>query len=134
MSFGYKHLLQRHLSKMHPVKVSDKDDADDLSSEEGGDLYEDDNDGKIDDITGHMYRSKSRARISLLHALPCPYPDLTELSGPDDNNGKEPTLFCDYGYTRAYDLRRHLRTIHNVSTSKLQVDRWVAQQRVAQST
>lgn len=123
-AFGYKHLLQRHLSKLHcsgdtlPTGVDHEDDA---SSEEDPTL---DQQLDIDHITGRAYAVRAQQKLASSRALRCPHPDLRSLvsvvAAAEHGQGQ-----CDYVFTRAYDLRRHLRSEHKEEIEKEVVDNWV---------
>ncbi|KAJ7125020.1 hypothetical protein C8R44DRAFT_782068 [Mycena epipterygia] len=126
-TFGYKHLLQRHLAKHHtaPVTASESDDEDRNPLPAPATAMD------IDMITGNTYAQNAHKKLNAAKALRCPYPDLDGLvlvqhSEQDDTNGHlvaGPT--CEYVFSRAYDLRRHLQTAHDVVAEKENVDRWV---------
>ncbi|KAA1477311.1 hypothetical protein DENSPDRAFT_875196 [Dentipellis sp. KUC8613] len=147
-AFGYKHLLQRHLSRLHR-KLSGSSSGDE---DGGGDADASGVDGEvvpprrskkisagaetganIDAITGKGY--EVRAASSRL--LQCPYPAMHGLEhalgqlavGEDEDEemvvtmrgGRKP---CEYVFNRAYDLRRHLQAVHRVVLAKEEVDKW----------
>lgn len=126
-SFGYKHLLHRHLSKLHcsddtpPTRVDHEDDAADASSEEDLTL---DRQLDIDHITGKAYAVRAQQKLASLRTLRCPHPDLRSLVSTvavvEHGQGQ-----CEYVFTRAYDLRRHLRSEHKEEIEKDAVDNWV---------
>jgi hypothetical protein len=137
-TFGYKHLLQRHLAKVHSAHTGDSDSADPSDEE---DNHETDKDNavqqmNIDTITGFSYASYANERISSSKALRCPYPDLgllTPESGDPDGTdvaGASTTKGCGYVFSRAYDLRRHLRAEHGVEVKKEKADEWVRRAKV----
>lgn len=122
-AFGYKHLLQRHSAKAHGAKQSG-DDA--TSGEEGDESDSGTLAGNINYITGAAYEQNARIKVDKGLALPCPYPVLEGLVPPDLVSGAHP---CGYVFSRAYDLRRHMRTAHNVEIDKARIDTWVKQKR-----
>ncbi|VDC02086.1 unnamed protein product [Peniophora sp. CBMAI 1063] len=99
----------------------------------------------IDGITGAAYARAARAT----RTLPCPYPSFTglphqlveehasdlEMHGaeePDASSAKEsnsPPKACEYSFTRAYDVRRHVRAVHGVELTKADVDKWAREVR-----
>ena len=119
-TFGYKHLLQRHQNKCHAAKVDPETSSDDSDIDQ--DAY------NIDDITGHTYASKSLHLLASARAVQCPYPQLHELAR-GGNNLDGSTGSCQFIFTRAYDLRRHLAAIHNVTIEKQVAERWVKEKR-----
>ncbi|KAL1710673.1 hypothetical protein EV121DRAFT_192394 [Schizophyllum commune] len=152
-AFGYKHLLQRHVAKIHSRTSSSS------SSEEnevlGADAGTDDEDEQsaaedthgeentlIDLITGSTYAKKAQDRLRTATSLCCPFPDLSGLpllsdaaSNPisDANSTPLPTTSashaCEYVFSRAYDLRRHLRATHGLETDKDALDAWVRKEK-----
>ncbi|KAG0694937.1 hypothetical protein DFH29DRAFT_296356 [Suillus ampliporus] len=135
-AFGYKHLLERHLAKIHSTK-SDQSVAE--TSESEGDMTTDtdgpDNDPSdsaahfsIDCITGHAYSLRSRMPTS--KAIRCPYPDLDDLLLSRLNTPlSSSSVRCEHILTRAYDLRRHLKAEHGLVGDKSKVDSWVKSHR-----
>jgi general transcription factor IIIA len=130
-AFGYKHLLQRHLAKIHSAHTGDSDPANPSNEE---DIHEKDKAVQqmdIDTITGFSYASNANERISSSNALRCPYPDLglltPESGNPNDTGvaGASTSKGCGYVFSRAYDLRRHLRAEHGVDVEKEKADEWV---------
>ncbi|KAJ6558457.1 hypothetical protein DFH09DRAFT_1248073 [Mycena vulgaris] len=127
-TFGYKHLLQRHLAKHHttPCTASESSDEDTtlLSKPTTATM-------NIDMITGNAYAQISHKKLEAAKALQCPYPRLEGLAhvqNPDVGGSSGYALdgpACGYVFSRAYDLRRHLRTVHDVIAEKDSVDRWV---------
>jgi len=137
-AFGYKHLLQRHMAKLHrPHATSSSENEDSGAFDEGlhpgvghqvqassGQTL------SIDFITGTSYTSRSREQLKAGGMLRCPYPDVPAVflpsgempgaSGPSMQYGT-----CEYVFSRAYDLRRHLRAEHAIEVDKDVVDAWV---------
>ncbi|KAF7362145.1 hypothetical protein MVEN_00560500 [Mycena venus] len=114
-TFGYKHLLQRHLTKRHnPSSSSESSDEDTTCLPAPVAMNLD-----IDTITGNTYAQTASKKLKAAKALRCPYPHLDGLTvaqtGPP----------CDYVFSRAYDFRRHLQSEHNVIFDKKSVDLWV---------
>jgi len=120
-SYGYKHLLQRHVARAHQPEES---------SDCSGDPEDDNLKGvrmDIDGITGRSYLERS-ARIR--KALRCPYPHLpsTFMSGQDSELSVLDSMVpCEHVFGRAYDLRRHLISEHGLAVEKGVVDAWVVQ-------
>ena len=133
-AFGYKHLLQRHLAKVHSTQTGESDSAEPTDEEE-----EDEQampTGKVKDIqrmdinsiTGMTYATQARERLMASKALRCPHPHLGELvaiSDEWDADGASQSKSCNHVFSRAYDLRRHLRAEHGVHVEKERVDKWV---------
>jgi general transcription factor IIIA len=117
-AFGYKHLLQRHAAKAHALQ-SESDPAPEEEDEQSD--GEDESTSAIDGITGKAYA----ARSTNPRAMRCPHP-CSAFGGTLLEHDPEP---CDYWFTRAYDLRRHLAATHRVDVDKDTVDRWVVRSR-----
>ena len=98
--YGYKHLLQRHFARQH--KQTSGSASDDSESEEEEARSEKEK-MDIDTMTGSAYVKRARRKV-----LRCPYPDLEQIAVSRDR--------CEYVFTRAYDLRRHLRAVHGMET------------------
>ncbi len=123
-AFGYKHLLQRHLAKLH---YCGSDSDSDTVSQSGYDSEQVATKVvvglEIDDITGKTYATRSQLKLAGAGALSCPYPELQALvSNVDDipTGSKN----CEYVFTRAYDFRRHLKVAHGIEADKERVDEW----------
>lgn len=147
--FGYKHLLQRHLAKVHDSAASESSDED-VSSGKDDRLIENTHTRKIegqidiDAITGNAYIQKAKLDVSNAKALRCPYPSLEDLAYKTpvtlNSHGSNPPqalivasgIACDYVFTRAYDLRRHLRSTHDIDAEKDYLDDWVKKQKQKQ--
>jgi len=117
-SYGYRHLLQRHIAHAHqPAEQSDRSsDAEDDSTK---DVQVD-----IEGITGKSYLARN-ARIR--RALRCPHPDLPPAFVPGQDSelsALDSVLPCEHVFGRAYDLRRHLLSEHNLTVEKGIVDAW----------
>lgn len=144
-SFGYKHLLQRHVGKAHapgPQSSSEseaeaqKDETYSVESS-GSDSPDDDQTTaamSIDFITGNSYVAHSREKIKSANVLRCPHPRLpalllggtsVSLTGANNGDPAADTASCQYVFSRAYDLRRHLRAEHGVEVEREDTDRWV---------
>lgn len=120
-TFGYKHLLQRHLVKVHATSdeesLSEREESSSSSEEETAEF-------DIDVLTGNFYKQQAKKKLEASpNMLPCPYPRMQEVGLPC--NGTLSTENCDYVFSRAYDLRRHLASAHEISIEKEEVDAWV---------
>lgn len=137
-AFGYKHLLQRHMAKIHSTQTGEDAATGSDSAETSGDVDEamPKGNGKaiqrmdIDAITGKAYADHSSQRVSTSKALRCPHPHLAALAPSHDTQISEnvessSSKVCDYVFSRAYDLRRHLRVEHGFEADKDMVDEWV---------
>jgi hypothetical protein len=83
----------------------------------------------IDSITGNAYAMRAHARVQAFTALQCPFPDLGTLSSNTDACLVGSSR-CVYVFSRAYDLRRHLRAAHQVEAEREDVEEWVNEQRI----
>lgn len=122
-AFGYKHLLQRHLGKLHksdskPTITIEEDDS--SSSTEGTSGRQVD----VDDITGKAYALRAQRKLSSPDFLQCPHPDLSGLVSTQAAVEYDQRQ-CEYVFSRAYDLRRHLQAEHGAGIEKDLVDMWV---------
>ncbi|KAH8110757.1 hypothetical protein DFH11DRAFT_1859986 [Phellopilus nigrolimitatus] len=133
-SFGYKHLLQRHVARMHAPEETAQESCE--SSEENeaekspfapsalqvpqpqsGPL------STIDILTGKAYGDRAKDRIALQGALICPFPNVPlspclSLQGVSDS--------CKHVFSRAYDLKRHLISAHDLEVSREEAIKMVA--------
>ncbi|KAF8893883.1 hypothetical protein BD779DRAFT_1641349 [Infundibulicybe gibba] len=123
-SYGYKHLLQRHTAKAHTSMAADS------SESASGTEAETESSGQIEMLTGKAYTK----RLENSKALPCSHPRLVGLLASvlirnNNTDNRVSTMImnepCDFVFYRAYDLRRHLKTFHNVEVDKVTVDNWV---------
>lgn len=137
-AFGYKHLLQRHLGKLHKPdgpsasQAQEQTEDADMSSDDVESGAEQVREINIDDITGKSYAMRAQQQLSSPRTLRCPHPDLHGLVPPADaiRHGEKQ---CEYVFTRAYDLRRHLRSEHGQDVEKDVVDTWVRLAREAKN-
>jgi general transcription factor IIIA len=137
-TFGYKHLLQRHVTKVHRTHSDADTEFSDDDSPPSPDTEQQRADISLDInvITGYSYIQAAQSKVTEGQALRCPFPDLhlfdTEVndSRPSSISSKQISK-CDYVFSRAYDLRRHLRASHGFSAQKDSVDYWVAQKKLA---
>ncbi|RDX55997.1 hypothetical protein OH76DRAFT_1427399 [Lentinus brumalis] len=138
-TFGYKHLLQRHLAKLHaPAEpLSDHDSGiEDDPVDTDRDLEDDGVD--IDFLTGKAYSSWAQDAIKQATKLQCPFPHLPPLlcgeEGPKSvASGSKRSANCQYVFSRAYDLRRHLQAEHGLAAERENVDQWVRGERESRS-
>ena len=151
-TFGYKHLLQRHLAKIHPASDRSESNSGSDPSEDSSLDVEDSGPGShpekrnaivdmsIDAITGASYAVRARQKLQGSRALSCPFPNLHGISLASEAEAEISTAStfdgpnCDYVFSRAYDLRRHLRAQHGIETDKSSVEEWVARGKRARRT
>ena len=126
-SYGYKHLLQRHLSRAHREVESSNHSG---GSEDGSvkDARMD-----IDGITGRSYLERN---CKIKRPVCCPHPSLPSQFTSD----RDPDLSvsgsvapCEHVFGRAYDLRRHLLSVHGLVVEKDVVGAWVEERRTGES-
>ncbi|KAI0030681.1 hypothetical protein K488DRAFT_53720 [Vararia minispora EC-137] len=126
-AFGYKHIMLRHVARVHRAHSGSGDDAENQdmeSAHDEGDDDEPDQDNRalpslIDDITGRSYAAAASAR-----KLACPYPDFDGLAVDVSSSVVSSPSSCAYVFHRKYDLRRHLRAVHGIDIEKDVLDRW----------
>lgn len=116
-SFGYKHLMQRHVAKVHSANDGNRDMIrNDVSAPE--DCRDADMRSAINILTGKAYADDSELRIQTQNALHCPYHSLS--STPRSTSTGKEVLECLFVFTRAYNLRRHLSSVHHLEIDKQQ--------------
>ncbi|KAF7298019.1 Glucoamylase [Mycena chlorophos] len=79
-------------------------------------------------ITGDAYAQNARQKLAAAVALRCPFPDLHgfgEIPPELECAGATSSRPCEYVFSRAYDLRRHLQSTHGVILEKDVVQNWV---------
>ncbi len=79
----------------------------------------------IDMITGKKYQDDAWNRLVENKALRCPFPNVPSNFNVEGGQIGSGSKGCQYVFTRAYDLRRHLRTAHALVVEKEPVDDWV---------
>lgn len=120
-TFAYKHLLQRHLGKVHTTSKGDEttEESEEGNAERKKEKLVQRMD--IDSITGKAYNSLASSRLNdpTSNTLRCPYPLIPGPTATSSSSG------CEYVFSRAYDLRRHMKAEHGVAVDKEVVDEWV---------
>ncbi|KAH9898532.1 hypothetical protein C8Q73DRAFT_727296 [Cubamyces lactineus] len=151
-AFGYKHLLQRHLVKLHaPQDSSESAEESDNGPESGAEIeqasdahIEEDTSMGIDLITGSAYAAQAKESLKQATKLQCPFPSLPALLSAQTEveegatsipaaSGSKRKTDCQYVFSRAYDLRRHLQAEHGVDVEREKVDEWVRLEKAARS-
>ncbi|KAH9944495.1 uncharacterized protein BXZ73DRAFT_87378 [Epithele typhae] len=152
-AFGYKHLLQRHLAKLHAPSPNAGTEAEEeaIATAAEADTEADAETG-IDLLTGKAYAS----RAAQAHKLRCPHPHLPPLLSPTSATataggsprldepakasleeagtaGARKAIACQYMFSRAYDLHRHLRAEHSVIVERERVEVWVRREKEGKS-
>ncbi|KIY61828.1 hypothetical protein CYLTODRAFT_439053, partial [Cylindrobasidium torrendii FP15055 ss-10] len=149
--FAYKHVMQRHIARDH--EQPKEDDADDESETNNRPKPRRTKKKKavkieldpfdVDVMTGNHYKQHATKLLQMPAEnadenqtekvpvyLPCPFP---ALEIPFTVGGNEDVKLrghaCDYVFSRAYDIKRHLQRAHGVETEKADVKRWVKQER-----
>ena len=127
-TFAYKHLLQRHLGKVHTTKEGEATEEDEegdaeLKKEKLVQMMD------IDTITGKTYKSLASSRLNdpTSNVLRCPHPLIPGSTTTTSSSSRYKG--CEYVFSRAYDLRRHLRAEHGVTVDKEVADEWVRAKR-----
>ncbi|TBU49645.1 hypothetical protein BD309DRAFT_909197 [Dichomitus squalens] len=131
-AFGYKHLLQRHLAKLHAPQSSSDADA----THEDETEHETDAGINIDFLTGKAYASHAQESLKQANKLQCPFPHLPRLLSESIDqtlSSSKPVPACQYVFSRAYDLRRHLQAEHDVDVEREKVDQWVKSEKAAKA-
>lgn len=117
-AYGHRHLLVRHLAKKHPGTVLGENPppppppgqppADELAAERR---------------TGDTLRGLLTGMAFIRRPIPCPFAYGAEtaellatlgLDAPPGAHVDDDNAECEYRCSRAYDLRRHLGTVHGV--------------------
>ncbi|KAL4071237.1 hypothetical protein V8B97DRAFT_436074 [Scleroderma yunnanense] len=130
-AFGYKHLLQRHLVKIHSSKDT-QSHSDEETPDTGAAADTTEVDLDIEEITGKAYSHRSQNPKSIR----CPYPHIEDLLASSSDStipSASSSKTCDHVLTRAYDLRRHLKAEHGVLVDKQKVDQWTHARKRAQA-
>jgi len=130
-AFGYKHILQRHQARRHgndPAETTEDDEPSEVERPQSKKQRAQSPDTSIiNEITGVAYEE----RAARTHApLACPYPVMAGLPSPKGTQLWGDGVPCEYVFGRAYDLRRHLRAVHNVVLEKEVVDSWARARRI----
>jgi general transcription factor IIIA len=111
-TFGYKHVLQRHLVRhsdsLAPMPESHNDEA--PASELSAIHY----------ITGQHYPMQASTRKK---ELTCPWPDGLAL-GRQDSEKELSAARCGFMFRRLYDLRRHLKAAHGFEAETELLKAW----------
>lgn len=136
MTFGYKHVMQRHLERHHrPVPSSLP-----APPERAPDKREDTSTmgNVIALLTGQDYHEPlvtSKAKAKAAHrprVIACPWPNAfggTRFSSGSDNPTVNHPSKCAFMFSRAYDLRRHLRSAHGLEVGAHEVGAWVSERK-----
>lgn len=116
-SYGYKHLLQRHLVQAHRAAESSDCSSDPEEHNLKGVQMD------IGRITGRSYLERNS---KIKRALHCPHPNLPPSftdRAPESSviDSVDP---CEHVFGRAYDLRRHLLSEHGLAVEKGVVEAW----------
>ncbi|KAG9087691.1 Strongly-conserved Zn-finger binding protein (TFIIIA), partial [Ceratobasidium sp. UAMH 11750] len=103
-SFGYKHVMQRHLERHH------RETATPVPAQASAPTT-------ISALTGQQRSVKNRPRI-----IACPWPDAFGAGDSADQTAPR----CAFRFSRAYDLRRHLKSAHGLEVESDEVAAWVS--------
>jgi hypothetical protein len=152
--FGYKHLLKRHIERDHVVESESEEEEEsgkleEEARDEGGETVE--QGWSIDFITGAAYARAHEDAPNVKPKVKCPHPSMEGFPNPSSchhsvvgegsaqvgdcvpacvNEGRDVEGLgesrCKFIFSRAYDLRRHLGSVHGMEYEKEVVDRWFA--------
>jgi uncharacterized C2H2 Zn-finger protein len=147
-TFGYKHLLQRHMAKIHGIR-SEGHDSSELGAQNSGRGIKRKNGTSmvveapfIEALTGKAYKRRGEvpepSSVSTTTPSPtkasrkiirCPWPHFSRRNG--DAGGMERGDHiqgqCEAIFHRAYDLRRHLKAGHALLVEKVELAAWLTQ-------
>lgn len=151
MSFGYKHVLQRHLARKHPragrsnslcrtvpaalVSRHDADYEEDIFHDETDAVLGEDDDEDEDDLLAQLTGKHYHKTTSSSHSkrtISCPWPHIltTHPLSPSSPTSQAQSPFtspiklnnCSFKFSRSYDLRRHLKAEHGYDVSQNDLD------------
>ncbi|CAE6408708.1 unnamed protein product [Rhizoctonia solani] len=126
--FGYKHVMQRHLERHHRPQEDESTSSQPTSTDQEKDTG---TSRIIALITGRDYdEPPQKARAARPRTINCPWPDVFEVGKPSDNHTSQiPEIHpkCAFKFSRAYDLRRHLRSVHGLDVNADEASAWVLQ-------
>ncbi|KAG8729052.1 Strongly-conserved Zn-finger binding protein (TFIIIA) [Ceratobasidium sp. 428] len=106
-SFGYKHVMQRHMERHHRETATPAPAQPPASN-------------TIGSLSGQQCSAKNRPRV-----IACPWPDAF---GADPVVNQTASR-CAFRFSRAYDLRRHLKSTHGLEAGSDEVNAWVLKQK-----
>jgi general transcription factor IIIA len=131
MAFGYKHVMQRHIERHHHPSQAGSISTSTLP------LYASSGQEQVPAIghaigliTGQDYHeSRNPPKANATHrsrVIACPWPDAfgaKKFLGGSASAGH--STKCAFIFSRAYDLRRHLRSAHGLDVDAHEVSAWV---------
>lgn len=117
MRFGYKHVLQRHLSRKHPRGSSESGSG---AQDETVGTHNTEEPGALDLLTGKHYL-KTRNAQRAQRSIPCPWSRLSGSTRPSSASLPGASA-CSFLFSRVYDLRRHLRAEHGLEVEQGALD------------
>jgi len=114
--------MQRHLARKHPRRQTPKAPAEEPIESEKDVEEPHEEPSLLDLFTGkHYTQPSSGTRKNIRRSIKCPWPNITHsdtaLSSP-----AEFTSTCDFAFSRAYDLRRHLLAEHGLEVNQEVLD------------
>ncbi|CEL56273.1 Transcription factor IIIA OS=Schizosaccharomyces pombe (strain 972 / ATCC 24843) GN=sfc2 PE=2 SV=1 [Rhizoctonia solani AG-1 IB] len=136
-TFGYKHVMQRHLERHHRLQDNDPVLIKPASPDQKGAT----NASRIISlITGQDYDelppSSNANAAHRPRVINCPWPNAFETTKPPHST-TSPTIDtlakCAFKFSRAYDLRRHLRSAHALEVDTEEVNAWVSKYKYVRS-
>ncbi|KAH7335606.1 hypothetical protein B0J17DRAFT_720146 [Rhizoctonia solani] len=123
--FGYKHVMQRHLERHHRPKDDESTSSQPTSTDQEKVA---ETSRIIGLITGQDYDEPSKkARAVRPRIINCPWPNVFKVGKPSDNQASQiPEIHpqCAFKFSRAYDLRRHLRRAHRLDINADEASAW----------
>ena len=116
--FGYKHVLQRHLARKHPRRPTPPTEEPEEDVQQSGN-----GPSLLDLFTGKHYTQPSSGtkKKNIQRSIKCPWPNVAQ-SSSDNSSSAEFTLACEFVFSRAYDLRRHLLAEHGFEVQQEVLD------------
>ncbi|KAF8677527.1 Zinc finger, C2H2 type [Rhizoctonia solani] len=130
-TFGYKHVMQRHLERHHRPQNNESalpkpnsKPTNQKNTAKAGTL--------IGLLTGQDYDESPQSSKSNAPPRPrlisCPWPSAfgtTKLVNEPASSTIDNLVKCAFKFSRAYDLRRHLRSAHGLEAGADEVNAWV---------
>ncbi|CAE6443916.1 unnamed protein product [Rhizoctonia solani] len=129
-TFGYKHVMQRHLERHHRLQDNDSTPLRATSTKQNNTTEP----GRIIGLlTGQDYdelpRSPKSDAVYRPRLINCPWPNAFQVTKPMNGTASSTSdtlAKCAFKFSRTYDLRRHLRSAHELEVSADEVNAWVS--------
>jgi len=141
--FGYKHLLQRHMAKIHGIHSNGhgSEDREARNSWVGSPGKEKSSKqlvtletSFIETLTGRAYKRRGEESGSgggsltgTRRVVHCPWPHFSPKNGQNEATKRDMPLKrqCGATFYRVYDLRRHLKADHALNVEKEELGAWL---------